>query len=189
MARSLRRRRSQTVGVLVPEIDEPYAAKVMSGIEDFLVRKGYFYLVASHQARQDRVDNCVGLLESRSVEGMVLVATPLSHPPRLPTVVVSGHQELEGVTNVVVDHERAAHLAFERLHELGHRRIALVKGQTGSAAFHNPGLTTVRQPLRQMGETASRILLDRLTDGRSEPDTVTLALQLVVRGSTGPAKS
>lgn len=288
MARSLRRRRSQTVGVLVPEIDEPYAAKVMSGIEDFLVRKGYFYLVASHQAQQDRVDNCVGLLESRSVEGMVLVATPLSHPPRLPTVVVSGHQELVGVTNVVVDHERAAHLAFEHLHELGHRRIALVKGQTdsadteerwqavvraaasfgiaihdelvfqliddlpggrtrteksyrdgyqfgsrlvrdgcpftalfafndvsaigaahaffeaglripedisvvgfddiASAAFHNPGLTTVRQPLRQMGETASRILLDRLADGRSEPDTVTLAPQLVVRGSTGPAK-
>jgi LacI family transcriptional regulator len=55
-----------------------------------------------------------------------------------------------------------------------------------TAAFMNPSLTTVRQPLVQMGETAGRILLDRLSGKATYPDFVTLEPELVVRGSTGP---
>jgi len=44
MARSLRAQRSFTIGVVVPEISEGYAALVMSGIEDHLLEEGYFYL-------------------------------------------------------------------------------------------------------------------------------------------------
>jgi LacI family transcriptional regulator len=58
-----------------------------------------------------------------------------------------------------------------------------------SAAFQNPGLTTVRQPLREMGETAARLLLQSLD--REDPpdgDFVTMEPELVVRGSTGPAR-
>jgi LacI family transcriptional regulator len=59
-----------------------------------------------------------------------------------------------------------------------------------SAAFQNPGLTTVRQPLREMGETAAKSLLERLADAEAEPrsETVKLEPELVVRGTTGPAK-
>ncbi len=49
MARSLRAQRSFTVGVVVPEISEGYAALVMSGIEDHLLEEGYFYFVVSHR--------------------------------------------------------------------------------------------------------------------------------------------
>ena len=57
-----------------------------------------------------------------------------------------------------------------------------------SAAFQNPTLTTVRQPLREMGEIAARLLLDRLRGGApAAGDFVTVQPQLVVRGSTGPA--
>lgn len=289
IARALRNRRTQSIGVLVPEIDEPYAAGVMSGLEAYLTDQGYFYLVASHHSKPERVDTYVGLLESRSVDGLVLLATSLSDPPPLPTIVVSGHQELEGVTNVVIDHSAAARLALEHLVELRHHRIALMKGQaentdtderwtaiqaaatsfgieigsdlvfqleddpsgertrteksyrdgyrcgiaileTGrpvtalfafndvsaigamrafaeaglrvpedvsvigfddiaSAAFHSPALTTVRQPLREMGATAARILLARINDGETFPSSVTLSPELIVRGTTGPASS
>lgn len=55
-----------------------------------------------------------------------------------------------------------------------------------SAAFLSPSLTTVRQPLRQMGETAARILLDRLSGEAPGPEVVTVEPELMVRESTGP---
>src|SRR6267143_5086975 len=53
MARSLRAQRSFTIGVVVPEISEGYAALVLSGIEDHLLEEGYFYFVVSHRHRAD----------------------------------------------------------------------------------------------------------------------------------------
>ena len=57
-----------------------------------------------------------------------------------------------------------------------------------AAAFQNPSLTTVRQPLDQMGEMAARILLERLSGRPPTPRSlVTMEPELVVRDSTGPA--
>src|SRR5213595_3455846 len=55
-ARSLRTQRSFTIGVMVPEVSEGYAALVLSGIEDHLLQEGYFYFVASHRHRADLID-------------------------------------------------------------------------------------------------------------------------------------
>jgi len=51
----------------------------------------------------------------------------------LPTVAVAGHQNVPGVTNIVLDHKRAARLALKHLQELGHERIAFIQGQTLSS--------------------------------------------------------
>jgi len=133
IARSLRRQRTFAVGVLLPEISEGYAAGVLGGIEDQLLQEGYFYLVAGHHSKQDLLDDYLQLLTERSVEGLILVNTPMDQPLSLPAVVVAGHRELPGVTNVVLDHEVAARLALTHLAELGHRRIAFFKGHPHSA--------------------------------------------------------
>jgi LacI family transcriptional regulator len=253
VARSLRAQRSFTIGVVVPEISEGYAALVMSGIEDHLLQEGYFYFVVSHRHRADLIEEYPRLLQQRAVEGLIAVDTVCQKGVRIPVVAVSGHHEVEGVTNIVLDHVRAAKLAVEHLVELGHQKIAFIKGQefssdtevrwgavrgaaknlgleinerlvgqlegessspqlgyevtrklleTGeaftalfafndisaigavralretnrrvpeevsvvgfddiqSAAFQNPALTTVRQPLRKMGEIAATTLLSR----------------------------
>lgn len=133
IARSLRRQRTFAVGVLLPEISEGYAAGVLGGIEDQLLQEGYFYLVAGHHSKPDLFDDYLQLLTERSVEGLILVNTPIDRPLSLPTVVVAGHRELAGVTNVVIDHQVAARLALSHLAELGHRRIAFFKGHAHSA--------------------------------------------------------
>jgi DNA-binding LacI/PurR family transcriptional regulator len=56
-----------------------------------------------------------------------------------------------------------------------------------AAAFQNPSLTTIRQPLRDMGATAARILLRRIRAQGSDPDTVPAQPELLVRESTAPA--
>ena len=280
-ARSLRKQRSFTIGVVVPEISEGYAALVMSGIEDKLLQEGYFYFVVSHRHRADLLEEYPKLLLGRAVEGLIAVDTTCQDILPIPVVSVSGHREVKGVTNIVLNHSRAAALALEHLHHLGHRQIAFVKGQEfssdtevrwnaireaaerlgvkihpsltvqlrgdvpspelgyhvtqellasgqpftalfafndisaigairalseagkrvpedvsvvgfddiQSAAYQNPGLTTVRQPLREMGEIAAETLLGRIARPRnaSYPKLITVEPELIVRASTCPA--
>jgi LacI family transcriptional regulator len=282
MARSLRAQRSFTIGVVVPEISEGYAALVMSGIEDHLLEEGYFYFVVSHRHRADLILEYPRLLQQRAVEGLIAVDTTCQKGALIPVVAVSGHREVEGVTNIVLDHVLAAKLAMQHLAQLGHRQIAFLKGQefssdtvirweselaaakelglevderlvgqldsgspspevgygvtrkllaTGeaftalfafndisaigairalreagrrvpedvsvvgfddiqSAAFQNPALTTVRQPLREMGVIAAQILLRRINAPAKTPypKTVTVEPELIVRESTARAK-
>lgn len=132
-ARSLRTQRSLTIGVLVPEVSDGYATAVLSGIEDDLLRAGYFYFVASHHHRADLIDEYPKLFLDRAVDGIIAVDTPWRHKLRVPIVTVSGHDCAAGVTNVALDHELAANLALKHLRELGHREIAFIKGQAFSS--------------------------------------------------------
>src|SRR3989441_1420064 len=115
LARSLRQQRSYTIGVLVPEISEGYAALVMSGIEDHLLQEGYFYFVVSHRHRSELLEEYPLLLQQRAVEGLIAVDTALSEGVQVPLVAVSGHRDLPGVTNIVLNHARAATLALEQI--------------------------------------------------------------------------
>ena len=132
-ARSLRARRSFTIGVIVPEVSDGYSASVMSGVEDHLLQEGYFYFVVSHRHRADLIDEYPRLFVERAVDGLIAVDTPWQLALKVPVVTVSGHNQVKGVTNIVLDHVRAAEIAIKHLAELGHRQIAFIKGQEFSS--------------------------------------------------------
>ncbi len=138
MAKSLRQKRSFTVGVIVPEISEGYEALVLSGIEDFLLQAGFFYYVVSHRHRRDLIGEYLKLLQRRAVEGLIAVDTPCPENKLLHLVSVSGHQDVPGTTNITLDHDLAAKLAIEHLVSLGHRHIAFIKGQEFSSDTARP---------------------------------------------------
>lgn len=133
VARSLRQKRTYTIGVIVPEISEGYSTGVLSGIEDELLKDGFFYFVVSHRHRSELLDGYVRMMLARSVEGIIAVDTPLDQELAVPLVSVSGHKQRHGVINIELDHEQAAHLALEHLQKLGHKRIAFIKGQAFSS--------------------------------------------------------
>jgi LacI family transcriptional regulator len=133
-ALSLRTQRSFSIGVIVPEVSEGYATLVMSGIEDHLLQAGYFYFVASHHHKPDLIDEYPKVLLQRAVDGFIAIDTPWSHDDLpVPVVTVSGHHNVKGVTNILLDHARAAELAIGHLVKLGHRRVAFIKGQEFSS--------------------------------------------------------
>src|SRR2546421_9498501 len=132
-ARSLRARRSFTVGVIVPEVSDGYSATVMSGVEDYLLQEGYFYFVASHRHRPDLIDEYPRLFLERSIDGLIAVDTPWHLNLSVPVVTVSGHNDVKGVTNIVLNHQRAAEVALKHLFHLGHSQIAFIKGQEFSS--------------------------------------------------------
>jgi LacI family transcriptional regulator len=277
-ARTLRLRRTYTIGVIAEEIGDAYGAMVISGIEEYLRKNDFFFLTVIHRHDPKLLQTYAHLLLERGVEGFITTDTSLSGKLGLPTVAVAGHRRVEGVTNIVLDHKRAAHLALEHLKSLGHEEIAFIKGQTVSsdssdrwnaicevarelnvrvrpeltiqlegtdstpaigypfakqllarkhpftavfayndisaigslwafreaglrvpedisivgfddipgAAFANPGLTTVRQPLVRMGQIAAQTVVD-LIEGRGEyvPE-IAIEPEFVVRESTGP---
>ena len=277
-ARSLRKRQTFSIGVLVPDLNDHYATQVLSGMEELLLEEGYFYLTASHRRKPDLIEEYPRLLLDRCVEGFILIDTVLEHSLKLPVVAVAGHRKFEGVTNVVLDQRRAAELALRHLIQLGHRKVAFMRGGSHSsdaderwecnmavakelklevpaelmvtiklrdstpemgfgpavellnrgvdfsalvcyndvsafgairalvdhglrvpedvsvvgfddiqnAAFHNPSLTTIRQPLNQMGGVAARILLQRIRGQATFPDSVPILPELVIRDSTCP---
>jgi LacI family transcriptional regulator len=129
IARSLRTRNTFTVGVIVPEFSEGYFTMLMNVIEENLLQSGYLHFVVSHQGKPDLIDEYPRLLTKRSVDGFLLVNTSLNEAVSVPVVSVSGHKKLKGTTNIMLDHDRAALLALKHLYDLGHRRIAFMKGQ------------------------------------------------------------
>ena len=133
LARSLRRGRSMTLGVLVPEISEGYTALVLSGLEQGLQQAGYFYLLISHHHRAEVIERSQSMLAERAVDGLVAIDTALPRHLQVPTVTVSCPDERAGVTSIVLNHGRAAELALSYLTGLGHRRIAYIKGQVFSS--------------------------------------------------------
>lgn len=132
-ARSLRAQRSFTFGVIVPELSDGYSSMVLSGVESVLSDKGFFYLTASHLHRADLLEHHPKMLLERQVEGIIAVDTPIRFQMNLPIVTVSGHDKIEGITNVVLNHRHAAELGIEHLFALGHRKIAFIKGQDFSS--------------------------------------------------------
>src|SRR6266566_1930729 len=96
-----------------------------------LIRKAARELNYRH--RDELIEEYPLLLQQRAVEGLIAVDTAITGAAEVPLVAVSGHREVPGVTNIVLDHARAAALAMEHLTKLGHREISFIKGQAFSS--------------------------------------------------------
>ena len=133
LARSLRNRRTMTIGILVPVLADGYHAEVMTGIGDSLLEEKYFYFITHHRHRPDLIAEYPRMLMSRGAEGLITIDTNLVEKLPLPAVAIAGHQRISGITNVVLDHHRAAELSLRHLYDLGHRTLAFMRGQPYSA--------------------------------------------------------
>jgi DNA-binding LacI/PurR family transcriptional regulator len=174
IARSLRSARTFTLGVLAPEISGGYASEVLGGIEAHLLKEGYFYFVASHHHRQELLKRYTQLLVERCVEGLIAVDTPHFARPASPTVCVSGHDNEPGVTNITLNHELAAVLGLGHLFELGHRRIAAIKGQDFSSDT-NVRWAAICDVAKRMGIPIAPELIAQLEGDSPSPETGYLA--------------
>ncbi len=280
-ARSLRKRRTFTLGVIVYEIGDGYSSSIIAGIENCARQKDYFFVTGVHRHDRELFDRYSRLLLQRGAEGIITVDFNLAHSFPVPAVSIPGHIENEGVTNIVLDHRHAAELALQHLVELGHTKIAILRGHPESAdshyrwnavqgvardiglqldpelviqidstdsspgvgypcgkqlvegkrpftalfayndisaigairafqeaglvvprdvsvvgfddipgaAFHHPSLTTVRQPLRRMGEIAVETLIGRIEGEKEYRREIAVQPEIVVRESTGPVRS
>ncbi len=128
-ARSLRQSRSMSVGVLAPDLSEGYFTRVMNGVVQELTAAHYFYFTACHDWRKELIEQYPRMLVERAVDGFLLLNTPADQiQVPVPVVAISAHSQTENVTNIVLDHHSAIEQAMKHLYDLGHRRIAFMRG-------------------------------------------------------------
>ncbi|MGA9672636.1 MAG: LacI family DNA-binding transcriptional regulator [Terracidiphilus sp.] len=137
LARSLSRRHSQTIGVLVFDISDPFCMSLLRGIERTLYPTPYLPIIMDADNRPEQFDRYLDMLIGRRVEGLILVANwlfaeidPLSkiEKNKIPMTVVGRDLTPRSIRSVVVDNEAGGYAAIEHLYLLGHRRIAFLRG-------------------------------------------------------------
>jgi DNA-binding LacI/PurR family transcriptional regulator len=169
LARSLRNRRTFTIGILVPELGDGYHTQVMSGIGDHLMEAGYFYFTAHHRHRKNLIEEYSQMLLGRGAEALIAIDTALEHEYSVPVAAVAGHRPIHGVTNVTLDHRFAAQLTLTHLHSLGHTNIAFVRGQSFSSDSAGRWNCIVAAA-REIGITIQPELVVRLERDISSPE-------------------
>ena len=136
-ARSLRSRRSHTIGVIVFDITDAYCTQILRGIETHLRHAGYFPITTDLQHDRTQFRRCVDSLLGRRAEGVIAIANPVYVDTGLlselaersiPSVVIGRELHAGAVSSIVVDNELGTKHALQHLYELGHSKIAFIKG-------------------------------------------------------------
>jgi len=135
VARSLRTRRSHTVGVLIPDLNTPLFPPIVRGLEDRLAAAGYVALIGNTDSDDQREQMVFEQMRARHVDGLVLATARLHHPllaeasrAELPVVLINRLAQDYSFPSVSVDNERGVRMAVGHLAGLGHRRIAHIAG-------------------------------------------------------------
>lgn len=136
-ARSLRSRRTQTIGVLAYDMSDPYCVPVTTGIEEGLQQAQYFSLLVNAQTQRKLFDKYLRMILERRAEGIIVVASWVFEEADLladieknhvPIVIVGRDLTQRRVTSVLVNNRAGGAMLMRHLDSLGHRHIAVIRG-------------------------------------------------------------
>ncbi|WP_419890751.1 LacI family DNA-binding transcriptional regulator [Paenibacillus xylanexedens] len=281
IAAALTGKQTYTLGLLVPDISNPYFAELARAVEDRSRQLGYSVVICSTDNKDERVERYLNLLQQKRVDGMMIgtgidnaeILSPLLQQS-IPVALIARHMPSLSVHTVTIDDILGGALAAEHLLELGHTRVAVlsepskvsssqerVRGfretlikagytlepnqiresaadlssakkeallllgekdhptglfccndiqaigalqaakelglrvpedvsiigfdNTILASVTSPPLTTVAQPIEELGHRAVDLLIEELKDERKEPQKIVLKPELVIRESAG----
>ena len=135
MARFLRSKRSHSIGVMFFDITDPYCTPILRGIENALYQSSYVPIFTDAHNQKNRFERYLEMLLEHHVEALIVVANWLLvdihlladvSKRNIPAATICW--ELPGVSSVMVDNETGGRLALEHLYQLGHRKIAFIRG-------------------------------------------------------------
>lgn len=163
LARSLRTQRTNTIGLLLPDVTNPFFPPIIRGIEDGLSPSGHVLLIANTDNEPEREEQGLDSLVARQVDGVMLatshldVATDADRLGGIPTVLVNRRDRTLQVPAVLPDDVTGVRLVVQHLFDLGHRHIGLVSGPLDTSTGRDRRDTFVAT-CRDLGITADRIV-------------------------------
>ena len=137
MARFLRSKRSQSVGVMLFDVTDPFCAPILRGIENALYQSSYVPIFADAHNQKSRFEHCLEMLLEHHVEALIVVANWLFVDIQLladlskrniTAATICWEVPGDSVSSVIVDNEAGGRLALEHLYHQGHRKIAFIRG-------------------------------------------------------------
>jgi LacI family transcriptional regulator len=145
VARSLRRGRTNTVGIVVPDLANPTWAPVLHGVTSALEQRGYLALVGETGEDHRRYQRLLDRLASWRVDAVISAATKLADAPYLrqfskggvPIILVVRTLPTEDFVSIGEDSVQGAAMATKHLIELGHRLLGQLQGPTEVQIFQD----------------------------------------------------
>ena len=165
IARGLRLQRTKTLGMLVPDIANPFFPPIIRGAEEAARERGYELVLCNTDDAPDRENASLRLLRERQADGVLFATSRMADATlaavrreRFPFVLVNRGSRVSADLSVEVDNERLASSVVAHLVSLGHRRIAHIAGplSTTTGAERAAGY---REALRAHGITPSAALV------------------------------
>ncbi len=136
-ARSLRSKRSHTVGVMVFDMTDPFCTLILRGIENTLYQASYLPILTDVHNEGSRFERYLEMLLDRRIEALIVIANWVFldinlladlEKSSIPTAMIGCELKTDSISSVIVDNEVGGHIALEHLHSLGHRKIAIIRG-------------------------------------------------------------
>ena len=137
MARFLRSKRTNSVGVMFFDITDPFCTPILRGIENSLFQASYVPIFTDAHNQRNRFERYLEMVLERHVEALIVVANWLFvdihlladfSKRNIPAATIGWELPGDTVSSVMVDNEIGGRLALEHLHKLGHRKIAFIRG-------------------------------------------------------------
>lgn len=169
-ARTMRTRRSHCLGVLVPDIANPFFVEIAGAIERTAAFHGYTVMLCNTDEDSAREEKIVRALIDRNVDGLIMIASENTTPAtlvqasRIPMVAIDRVLSGARVASIVTDHVQGGYLAAKYLLDLGHRKIALLNGPL-SITNYDDRYQGFRQALDEYGVAWDQSLHLRAVSG------------------------
>jgi len=149
-ARSLRSRRSHTIGIMVFDISDPFCTLILKGIQRTLQPTSYLPLIMDAHNEPKQFERYLQMMLERRLEGLIIVANWLFvdinmlvalEQEQIPLMLIG--RENGPMSSVMVDNEAGGHAAMKHLFDLGHRDIAVIRGpvQLGDSSRRWAGMS------------------------------------------------
>ena len=168
-ARSLRSKRSHTVGVMVFDMTDPFCTLILRGIENTLYQASYLPILTDVHNERSRFERYLEMMLDRRIEGLIVLANWLFidinlladlEKSSIPTAMIGCELKTDSVSSVIVDNEVGGYIALEHLHSLGHRKIAFIRGPK-ALTDSSPRWRGIRSCAKQCGlELDTRLVMD-----------------------------
>jgi len=136
MARALRTSTTDVIGLIVPDITNPFFSQMAASAERAAFEYRHSLMLASSHNDREAEQSHISAFLDRSVRGIIIVAANVSHSAHVKTKVpiVSLDRRFADFPLISINHAEAAALVADHFYELGHRRIAYIAGPADTEA-------------------------------------------------------
>lgn len=134
VARSLVAKKTDFIGLLVPDIGNPFFADLVKGAEGLARKRGYSLILGDTEGKIENEETYIDAMQGRMCDGIIMVAPRIDESrilklnEILPLVLVDRYINSDAVMQIWIDNTKGAFKAVEHLIELGHRRIGFISG-------------------------------------------------------------
>src|SRR5690349_2938176 len=173
-ARSLRSKRSHTVGVMVFDMTDPFCTMILRGIENTLYQASYLPILTDVHNEGSRFERYLEMLLDRRIEALIVIANWVFldinllgdlEKSSIPTAMIGCELENDTISSIIVDNEVGGHIALEHLHSLGHRKIAFIRGPK-TLTDSSPRWKGIRGCAKQCGLELDHRLIVEMPESR-----------------------